>query len=121
VVSDLSWAYAKAAFIAGGYLPRETVSQNPTLTGEFPVIDGKRWLTTPNLPVASTALVVDSQMLGGMADEDLGGPGYAKAGGVGVEVKTIREEKTDGWTLRARRVTVPVVIEPASAWKLTGV
>jgi hypothetical protein len=26
-------------------------------------------------------------MLGGMADEDLGGPGYAKVGGVGVQVE----------------------------------
>jgi hypothetical protein len=32
-------------------------------------------------------------MLGGMADEDLGGPGYASAGGVGVQVKTIRDDE----------------------------
>lgn len=114
VVDDINWAYAMAAFASAGYLPRETDSNNPVLTGNFPVILGMRWLASPNIPVASKALVADSTQLGGMADEDLGGPGYVKAGGVGVEVKTIRDDDNDQYRVRARRVTVPVVVEPAA-------
>jgi len=120
VVSDLAWANALSAFVAAGYMSRENAGSNPALTGDFPVINGLRWLVTPNLPTAATGLVLDSKALGGMADEDLGGPGYVKDGGIGVETKTIRDDDADGWKLRARRVTVPVVIEPAAAWKLTG-
>lgn len=114
VVDDINWAYAMAAFASAGYLPRETDSNNPVLTGNFPVILGMRWLASPNIPVANKALVADSTQLGGMADEDLGGPGYVKAGGVGVEVKTIRDDDNDQYRVRARRVTVPVVVEPAA-------
>lgn len=114
VVDDINWAYAMAAFASAGYLPRETDSNNPVLTGSFPVILGMRWLASPNIPVANKALVADSTQLGGMADEDLGGPGYVKAGGVGVEVKTIRDDENDQYRVRARRVTVPVVVEPAA-------
>jgi hypothetical protein len=119
VLSDLAWAYAKAAFVAGGFMPREG-SNNPAVTGDFPLIDGMLWLTTPNLPTANTGLILDRSMLGGMADEDLGGPGYASAGGVGVQVKTMREDSNDQWKLRCRRVTVPIVNEPNAGWKLTG-
>lgn len=119
VISDLAWAYAFAAFTDGGFLPRE--QGNPVATGMFPVLDGMRWLVSPNLPTPGTALVLDSTQLGGMADEDLGGTGYASAGGVGVQVKSIRDDDNDRWRLRARRVTVPVIIEPASAYKITNV
>jgi hypothetical protein len=121
VLDDVTWAYAYAAFTAGGFLPRETDANNPLITGSFPVIDGMRWLASPNLPTAGTVLVVDSSMLGGMADEDLGGPGYANAGGVGVQAKTIRDDDNDQWKLRMRRVTVPVIVEPAAGRKITGV
>jgi hypothetical protein len=120
VLDDLTWAYAYASFVASGMLPRESAS-NPLITGEFPIIDGMRWLASPNLPVAGTVIVLDSQALGGMADENLGGPGYVNAGGVGVEAKTIRDDDNDRYKLRMRRVTVPVVQEPASARKITGV
>lgn len=120
VVDDINFAYAMSKFAAAGYLPRETNADNPILTGNFPVIMGMRWLATPNLPTAGQALVVDSQQLGGMADEDLGGPGYVKAGGIGTEIKTIRDDDNDRYRLRARRVTVPVVVEPAAARKITG-
>lgn len=121
VVNDADWAFAMAKFIAAGYVPRENSAANPALTGEFPTILGLRWLASPNVPAANTALVLDSKALGGMADEDLGGPGYAKVNGQGVEVKTIREDEKDQYRLRARRVTVPVVVEPAAAFKLTSV
>jgi len=119
VVDDISWGYAMTKFVAAGYTPRES-ADNPALTGQFPVINGLRWLSSPNIPTAGVAIVLDSTQLGGMADEDLGGPGYVSAGGVGVQAKTIREEKTDEWRLRCRRVTVPVVVEPAAGRKITG-
>lgn len=120
VLDDLTWAYAYASFVSGGFLPREA-AQNAVVTGDFPVIDGMRWLPTPNLPTAGTVMVVDSTMLGGMADEQLGGPGYANAGALGVEGKTIRDDDADLWKLRMRRVTVPIVLEPAAGRKITGV
>jgi hypothetical protein len=119
VLDDLSWGYAMGAFIGAGLTPRET-GNTPLLTGDFPTILGMRWLATPNIPTANVALVLDSTVLGGMADEDLGGPGYAKINGQGVEVKSMREEEKDQWRVRARRVTVPIVVEPAAARKITG-
>lgn len=120
VVDDVNFAYALGAFTAAGYFARENTTANPALTGQFPVVAGMRWLSSPNLPTAGTALVLDSTQLGGMADENLGGPGYVSAGGVGVQAKTIRNDEEDMWRLRCRRVTVPVVIEPAAAKKITG-
>src|SRR5690606_37753717 len=103
---DLNYAYAMSKFAAAGFLPREQAGANPIITGDFPVIQGMRWLATPN-GIDDTALVVDSTQLGGMADENLGGPGYAKVNGVGVETKSIRDDEQDRYRLRARRVTVP--------------
>lgn len=121
VVSTTAWTFAMATFADAGYLPREN-GNAPVFTGEFPVIDGMRWLATPaaNLPLANAALILDSTQLGGMADENLGGPGYA-GGLMGVETKAIRKDETDRWLLRARRVTVPVVVEPGAGFELTGV
>ena len=120
VVDDINYANALAAFVAGGYFARETNADNPALTGEFPVIAGLRWLPSPNGVAANTALVLDSTQLGGMADENLGGPGYVSGGPAGVESKVIRDEDNDQWKLRVRRVTVPVVLEPAAAWKIAA-
>lgn len=119
VVPTLAWTYAMATFADAGYLPREDSNQ-PVLTGNFPVIDGMRWLATPNVPYANAALVVDSTQLGGMADEQLGGPGYAGAE-MGIETKSIRDDDNDAWKVRARRITVPVVIEPGAGSVITGV
>ena len=123
VLDDVNWALAYATFVSGGLLPREA-NDNPLITGDFPVIDGMRWLATPNLPVAGRVLVADHTQLGGMADEDLGGPGYVSAGGPNtapVEAKVIRDDENDQYRVRARRVTVPVVVEPAAARWITGV
>lgn len=120
LLDDIHWAYAFAAFTAGGFLPRETDSQNPLVTGAFPTIDGMRWLSSPNLPASNTVYVLDSTMLGGMADEQLGGPGYTNGGAPGVEGKSIRDDEKDRWLLRMRRVTVPIIIEPAAGRKITS-
>lgn len=121
VVDDINHAYALAAFVSAGYFARESNSDNPALTGDFPVVGGLRWLPSPNVVAANTAVVVDSTQLGGMADEDLGGPGYVSGGPAGVESKVIRDDDNDQWKLRVRRVTVPVVLEPAAGWKITGI
>lgn len=119
VVSSTAWTYAMATFGDAGYLPREDRNA-PIFTGLFPVIDGMTWLATPNIPVTNAAIVVDSQQLGGMADEQLGGPGYVGAL-AGIETKSIRNDKRDMYDLRARRVTVPIVLEPNAGYKITGV
>lgn len=119
VLPTLAWTYAMATFADAGYLPRED-GNAPVFTGEFPVIDGMRWLATPNAPISTAAIVVDSTQLGGMADEDLGGPGYSGAM-QGIETKSIRDEDNDKYKVRARRITVPVVLEPKAAKKITGV
>lgn len=119
VLDDATWARAYAGFTSGGFLPREQAA-NAVVTGNFAVVDGMTFLPTPNLPTAGTILVADSKMLGGMADEDLGGPGYSNAGAAGVEGKSIRDDENDGYRLRMRRVTVPIVQEPAAGFVLTG-
>jgi len=121
VVDDINHAHALAAFVSAGYFARESNSDNPALTGDFPVVGGLLWLPSPNVVAADTAVVLDSEQLGGMADEQLGGPGYAGSGPAGVESKVIRDDDNDQWKLRARRVTVPVVLEPAAAWKIAAI
>lgn len=119
VMDDISHAIVMSKFIAAGYMPREDAG-TPLMTGDFPRLFGLTWLATPN-GIASTALIADTEQLGGMADEDLQSPGYVRTEGVGVEVKTNRldgSDDRDGYRLRARRVTVPVILEPAAARKI---
>lgn len=99
-------------------LPRE--SGETAIQGNLPVNAlGVTWATTPHFQGANP-LLVDRDNLGGMADEKLGGPGYASAGDFGVETKSIRDEDAEGYKLRGRRVTVPVVLEPLAGVQLTG-
>jgi hypothetical protein len=124
VVDDITFANIISDPAFALLLSRENGNQ-PVYTGNFPMVDGMRLLPSPNITGAGTtgakALVADTKVLGGMADENLGGPGYVSAGGVGVQAKTMREDKVDGWRVRTRRVTVPIVQEPAAAWWITGV
>ena len=99
-------------------LPRE--SGETAIKGNLPVDAlGLTWATTPNFQGANP-LLLDRDNLGGMAAGKLGGPNYASAGDVGVEVKSIRDEDAEGYKVRARRVTVPVVTEPLAGVQLTG-
>ena len=118
VLDDISHAIVTAKFVAAGYFPRE--SSNPMNTGDFPNYMGLDWLAT-NHGVTNIGLVADTEQLGGMADEDLQSPGYSRVDGVGVEVKVSRlngSDDRDGYRARARRVTVPVVLESAAAGKI---
>lgn len=111
-------AFAKVAgkLLAGGLLPRE--SNNAVLSGTLPFQAlGFTWVTSPYF-TSSNPIMLDQAQLGGMADEDLRSPGYSKVDGL--ETKSIRLEETDGHRLRARRVTVPVVLEPKAAVKITA-
>lgn len=119
VLDDVSHAIVTAKFVAAGYFPRESTN-NPVMTGDFPNYAGMTWLAT-NHGITNVGLIVDSEQLGGMADEDLQSPGYVKTEGVGVEVKSSRLEGSDdrdGYRIRARRVTVPVILEPAAGRKI---
>lgn len=120
VVDDFTWAALASDEKIAALRAREDRS-NPVYSGDFFNIGGLRVLPTPNLGMSKTALVVDSSQLGGMADEQIGGPGYVSTDGVGVEAKTIRDDDHDQWKIRARRVTVPVVLEPKAAFKITGI
>jgi len=124
VVDDTTYANFLSDPGIANLLPRET-STTPVQTGSYLVIAGLRVLVSPHVSGGGTssaiALVLDSRALGAMADENLGGPGYVSTNGVGVQAKTIRQDEADKWLLRSRRVTVPIVLEPAAAWKITGV
>jgi hypothetical protein len=83
-------------------------------------IGGFLWVTSPNAPVSNAATVLDSGVFGTFVDENLPAPGYVRGEGM-TQVKTIRDDDADQYRVRARRTTVPIVLEPAAAWKITGV
>lgn len=83
-------------------------------------IGGFTWVTSPVAPITGVATVLDSKVFGGFVDEALPAPGYVRTEGM-TQVKTIRDDNNDRWRVRARRITVPVVLEPNAAWKITGV
>ncbi|PPG30065.1 hypothetical protein C5B97_11810 [Pseudoclavibacter sp. RFBB5] len=116
VLTPTAYAKVMSQFLKAGLLPREAA--NPLITGAWPTVLDMTWLRSPNVPTAAP-LLVDTAELGGMADEDLGGPGYSKAF-AGIETKSIRKEETDSYLLRARRVTVPVVTDPGAGRVITG-
>jgi hypothetical protein len=84
-------------------------------------IGGFTFITSPNLPTAGVATLLDSTVLGSFVDEYLQSEGYVSDGTDGLQVKTERLGKVDGWRIRARRTVVPIVQEPGAAWKITGV
>jgi hypothetical protein len=124
VVDDETYAHFLSDSTISNLWPRET-SATPVQSGSWPLIAGLRVLVSPHVQGGGTsnaiAMVLDSRALGGMADENLSGPGYVSTNGVGVQAKTIRQDEADKWLLRCRRITVPIVLEPAAAWKITGV
>lgn len=83
-------------------------------------IGGFTWITSPNAPVTGKALVMDTTVFGGFADERLASPDYVQAEN-GLQVQSIRDKDVDGWRIRARRITVPIVLEPGAAWLINGV
>ncbi|MSS84973.1 hypothetical protein FYJ24_09395 [Actinomycetaceae bacterium WB03_NA08] len=103
-----------------GALPREQA--NVVLTGSLPVNAlGLTWATSGHI-MGTDPWLFDIDQLGGMADEKILSPEFAPAGNTGVEASTDRATTgdKDGYLLRGRRVTVPVVTEPMAGVKLTG-
>jgi hypothetical protein len=108
VVDDFIFAIVMSDPTIAAGLRRED-PQNPIYTGDFPMIGGLRILPTPNLPTAGRAYVLDSTVLGSMVDEEP------------LSSKSIRDDEHEQWRLRGKRVTVPIVQEPAAAVVLTGI
>jgi hypothetical protein len=99
---------------------RRETTDNPVYTGRIDVIDDLTVITAPvsSLP-SDDVWVLDSQQLGGMADEADVDPGYTVAS-LSVQVQTERMRRRDAWDLWGRRLTVPVVQEPGAAIKITN-
>ena len=114
VLKPSQFAKVASKLMTGGLLPRE--GGNALLTGVIPDYLGMSWVTSPYITWTNPVLM-DRTQLGGMADENIESPGYT--GLDGVQVKSMRKDETDSYLLRARRVTVPVVLEPKAAVKIT--
>jgi hypothetical protein len=119
VVSDLGYMSLMLDTVISNLWRRET-TDNPVYTGEVEQIASMAIVVTPNLPVPTSAYVLDSTQLGGMADETDGAPGYSVAD-LAVQIKAIRLDGSDAWDLQGRRKTVPVVQEPGAGQEITGV
>jgi hypothetical protein len=117
VVSPKGYTYLMLSELIANLRQRET-TDNPVYTGDIERVAGLTVLKTPAL--TTTALVLDSTALGGMADEMDGAPGYAVAD-LAVQVKAIRQDDLDAWDLQGRRKTVPVVQETGAVEEITGV
>lgn len=124
VLKPTQFAKVRARLSAADLLPRET--GNPIEAGArmFPYL-GLNWVSSIHSPV-SNPLLLDRLQLGGMADENIQSPGYTSAGGdgaAGIEVASWRlggEANRDGYRMRVRRITVPVVLEPNAGVAITG-
>jgi hypothetical protein len=119
VVSPKAYTYLMLNDAIAQLRKRET-GENPVYTGVIETVANLKVIKTPNLPVATRAWVLDSNLLGGMADELEVSPGYSVAE-LAVQIQGIRKPSQDGWDLQARRLTVPVVQEPGAGYEITGV
>jgi len=118
VVNDVQYAYMLTDTGITNMLQRETTS-NPVYSGQLTRLGSLNVIISPNLP-SQTAYLLDSQQLGGMADEVDGAPGYSVSD-LAVQIKAIRKDDQDAWDLQGRRKTVPVIQEPGAAVKLTNI
>jgi hypothetical protein len=116
VLDDAHYAYLMSDTNITNAMRRENTS-NPIYTGQVQNLIGLNIVVSPN--IGANPYVLDSQQLGGMADEMDGAPGYAMSD-LAVQVKSIRKDGQDGWDLQGRRKTVPVVQETGAACQITG-
>jgi len=116
LVNDATWAAIASDSTLINAMRRENQS-NVVYSGELNVLAGLQILPTPNLPTGG-AWMLDSNMLGGLITEQLGG-GYQTAGDL-LEAKSMREEQNDQWRVRIRSVFAPYVIEPNAAIKIAN-
>lgn len=118
-VSDAAYTAMMLDTVISNLWRRET-ADTPVYTGNVQQIAGMTIVVTPNMVPATSAYVLDSSQLGGMADETDGAPGYAVSD-LGVEVQSIRLPSNDAWDLQGRRKTVPVIQETGAGQEITGV
>lgn len=98
-------------------MPREGDS-SLVITGRMIQIAGITFLKTTNLPSGVTRLLADSTVLGSIATERLGGPGWTGSPD-DIETKVEPLQGRDGFLVSARKVAVPMVQEPGAAIELT--
>lgn len=121
VLTEVQFGLAMAELLIGGYLPRES-SGGPLETGVWPQALGLTWMTSQHTPFGDPVLL-DTSLLGGVADEDLQSPDYARAPepSQNIEVHTERlKGGRDGYLAQGRRVCVPVVTEPRAGLRIAG-
>lgn len=122
LVSDTVWAYLASNDKLSQLMARESLN-NPVYTGRFQGLAGLDVVHVPaaNMPGGdgTKAWLLDTQSLGFIATEDLGG-GYQPAGDL-VESKVIRQDENDAWRLRARVNFAAAVTDPAAGLAITGV
>ncbi|MEO6158697.1 MAG: hypothetical protein ABIQ39_13845 [Ilumatobacteraceae bacterium] len=122
LVSDTAWAYLASNDKLSQLMARESLN-NPVYTGRFSGLAGLDVVHVPaaNMPGGdgTKAWVLDTQSLGFIATEDLGG-GYQRAGDL-VESKVIRQDENDAWRLRARVNFAAAVTDPGAGIAITGV
>lgn len=120
VLPPAKWAKLIGMLIDDKALPRE--AGNIVMTGREPVDAlGFTWTTSPNYKGANL-LLVDRDNLGGMADEDIKSPDWSKGQSGNVESFSGRlpHKEGDGYEAAARRVTVPVVLDPLAGLNIEG-
>lgn len=122
VLKPTQHAKVMATFINSGILPRESNNGANLASGVVNVL-GLNWATSTHVPFTDP-FFVDRAQLGGIGVENIESPGYASRqpipGGIPIEAKAIREEKTEGWTIRGRRVEVPYVLDAKAGFRITG-
>lgn len=119
---DFAYAYIVGNFNVLATMAREQGQNNSSITGDVVVLAGLRILSTPNLPTAGTAIVVDSKALGSMGYERIPSPDYQGDPANGVETQSRRNPAgNDEWLVRGRRPVVPFVQEPGAGCKITGI
>jgi hypothetical protein len=101
-------------------LRRRESGDNPIYGGNLETIGAFKVVYTSlsNLP-SDDIWVLDSQQLGGMADEKNNDPGYTTIDR-NIQVQTERVAGRDGFWMWARRLTVPLIQEPGAAIRITG-
>ena len=99
-------------------LRRREATDNPIYSGSIDVIDGLKVVVAPASRLPSDDVwVLDSQELGGMADEADVDPGYT-VDEMAVQVQSARVAQNDAWDIWGRRITVPVVMEPGAGIRI---
>lgn len=120
-LSPTYFARAVAATKIIERMPREGDS-TLVVTGRMIQVAGLTFLKTTNLPSGVNVMVADSAMLGSIATEALGGPGWTgdPSDPNDIESKVEPLNGRDGFRVFGRKVAVPMVQEPGAAAELTG-